>query len=360
MNAALLTGIRQMEIRDVPEPRLEAADSVLLRVDVVGLCGSDLHYFRTGRIGDQVVHFPWRIGHEFAATVLEVGSAVDSVAVGDRVAVDPLVVCGRCDQCRSGWPHTCRNQVFMGCPGQLEGCLTERVVLPASCCFTIPERMTAEQAALVEPFSICLHAQRLAGQSDGAAIAILGAGPMGLGVLAAVRAAWRATTYVTDLLEERLAVARRLGADRSVNALEENVPAALLAEHPGGLDCVFECAGQQETLDQAAELLGPRGTMVIVGIPETDRIVLPMDAIRRKELRIQNVRRQNHCMEPAIRMLAGGGQLETLVTHRFPLARTQEAFDLAAGYRDGAIKVMVYPNEAQSDDPQAARTGADA
>ena len=134
MKAAYLTGIEEVQIREAPEPRLEKPDEVKLQVEAVGVCGSDMHYYRTGRIGDQVVKFPFPVGHEFSAKVMEVGEAVANVAPGDRVAIDPLIACGRCDQCQAGREHTCRNQAFMGCPGQADGALVEYVVLPGRCC----------------------------------------------------------------------------------------------------------------------------------------------------------------------------------------------------------------------------------
>ena len=135
MKAAFLTGICKIELGDVPSPTIQNETDVLLDVEVVGLCGSDMHYYRTGRIGEMVVEYPFITGHEFAGRVLEVGPAVTNVKVGQRVAVDPLMWCGRCDQCLSGREHTCRNQKFLGCPGQSPGCLCERIVMPAQSCF---------------------------------------------------------------------------------------------------------------------------------------------------------------------------------------------------------------------------------
>jgi L-iditol 2-dehydrogenase len=347
MKAAYLTGIRSIEIREIDPPALGGDDEVLLRVGVVGVCGSDLHYYRTGHIGDQGVRFPWRLGHEFGATVEQAGSAVKNVAAGDRVAVDPLIACGTCDQCRSGRAHTCRNQVFMGCPGQLEGCLAEYLVMPAKCCYRLGEKLTLIDAALSEPFSICLHAQRLARLADGMNVAVLGAGPMGLGVTAAIKANASCRLCQTDLLDERLAVARKMGADWTGNAADAGeVMDALAAQAPGGMDRVFECAGQQATLEAAAELLAPGGLLVIVGIPETDWIRLPMDSLRRKELSIQNVRRQNDCVADALEAMAAGQvDLSPLVTHHFDLGQTQEAFERVAEYRDGVVKAMIHLDE---------------
>jgi len=343
MKAAFLTGIRQLEICETPEPKLTNRGDVLLRIGTVGVCGSDVHYYTAGRIGPQVVKYPWRAGHECAGTVIEVGPEVASLQVGQRVAVDPLVSCGQCDQCRQRRPHTCRNQLFLGCPGQLPGALAEHLVMRAECCYPIPDSMTLVQAVVVEPLAIGLYAQQTARMSPGAKIAILGVGPIGQCVLLACRAAGECTTYVTDLLDARLAVARRCGANWTGNPTHEDVVAVLKQLAPLGMDFVFECAGQQETLDQAVELLKPGGTLLIVGIPEPDRVNFSIHLLRRKELRIENVRRQNQCMAPAIELVARGAlNLDQLVTHHFPLMETKTAFDLVAGYRDGVVKAIIH------------------
>jgi L-iditol 2-dehydrogenase len=343
MRAAFLTGIGKIELGERPEPKLATPRDVLLEVAAVGVCGSDLHYYRAGGIGAQVVSFPWVIGHECVAKILEVGTEVQHLKVGQLVALDPLIACGQCDQCRMGREHTCRDQVFLGCPGQLPGALSEYLVMPAKCCYPLPDSMNLAQAVMIEPFSICLYAQRMARAQRGAKIAILGSGPIGLCVLLALRAEGECTIYATDLIPERLAVARRCGAAWVGNPRQEDVVASLGKLEPLGMDFVFECAGQQETLDQGVELLKPGGTLLMVGITEGSRISFNFDLLRRKELRLENVRRQNRCMAPAIELIArGAANVGQLVTHHFPLAETQKAFDLAAGYRDGVIKAVIH------------------
>ncbi len=343
MKAAFLTGLRRIEIRDTPEPRLANPRDVLLRVGAVGICGSDTHYYRCGRIGSQVVEFPWIVGHECAGTVVEIGAAVKELKPGQRVAVDPLVSCRDCDQCRSGRFNTCRKQHFLGCPGQLPGALAESLVMPADCCTPIPDSMTLVQAAVTEPFSIGLYAQQVARLQPGAKLAILGCGPIGLCVLLACRAAGAYTIYATDLIDERLDVARHCGANWIGNPKRRDVVAAIRDLEPLGVDYVFECAGQQETLDQAVELLKPGGTLLIAGIPEADRVSFRIHLLRRKELRIENVRRQNQCMAPAVELVARGAvNLDQLVTHHFQLAEAAAAFELVADYRDGVVKAIVH------------------
>jgi L-iditol 2-dehydrogenase len=342
MKAAFLTGIRSLEIREIPEPEPAKSTDVILQIDAVGVCGSDIHYYKMGRIGPQAVEFPLTIGHECAGTVVSAGDAVKTVRVGQRVAVDPLISCGQCDQCLAGRPHTCRNQSFLGCPGQAPGALVEHLALPAKCCFPVPDCMSAAQAAMVEPLSIGLHAQHLAQNWPGATIGILGAGPIGCCVLLACREAGECTTYVIDLLDHRLELARACGADWTGNPNSTNVGSVISQLEPSGLDIVFECAGQQETLDLALELLKPGGTLLVVGIPEVDRISFDIHLLRRKELSLKNVRRQNNCIEPAISLISSCEvNVDPLITHRFPLTEAKKALDLLVNYSDGLMKAII-------------------
>jgi L-iditol 2-dehydrogenase len=343
MKAAFLSGLRQMEIGEAPEPQLTGPRDVLLRVEAVGVCGSDVHYYKTGRIGAAVVNYPFVMGHEFAGTIEKTGAEVRGLQPGQRVAIDPLVACGHCDQCRAGRPNTCRNQRFMGQPGELAGSLAEYLVLPEDCCYPVPDSMTEGQAAMIEPLSIGVHAQRLAQMEAGATIAILGSGPIGLSVLLACRAAADCTAYTTDLIDRRLAMAAQQGARWTGNPKQTDVVKAIGEAEPAGVDFVFECAGEQGTLNQAVDLLKPGGTLVIVGIPEFDEVSFPVHTLRRKELIIKNVRRQNHCMAPAIDLVSSGRiNVDPLMTHHFPLRETGAAFDLVSGYRDGVIKAMIH------------------
>jgi L-iditol 2-dehydrogenase len=265
------------------------------------------------------------------------------VKPGDRIFIEPASSCGECDQCRAGRPHTCRAVGFLGTPGQGDGALAELVVVPEESCVAIGGGTSLERAALAEPFSIGVYAVRLYGPAIAAkTIAILGSGPIGLSVLAAARAAGAARAYVTDRIDERLDIARAAGADWTGNPDTTDVVADILAREPLQVDAVFECCGQQQAIDQSVELLKPGGTLVLVGIPEVDRISLNIDLARRKEIVLRNVRRQNGAVPEALMLLESGmADLDFMITHRFPLARAAEAFDLVAGYHDGVIKAMI-------------------
>jgi L-iditol 2-dehydrogenase len=342
MKAVYLTGLRKMELRQQPAPCLAGPRDVLLRIDTLGVCGSDIHYFTQGKIGTQGVEFPHILGHEFAAKVVEVGPEVKGLQPGQRVAVDPLVPCGKCDQCRTGRKHTCRDQKFLGNPGQLPGALVEYMTLPAACCVPVPDSLSDDQTALVEPLSIGVYAAQMAQLAPGARIGIIGSGPIGLCTLLAARALEQATVYVTELVDERRAVASACGAHWTGNPRQEDVVAAIRRLEPLGLDAVFECAGEQDAIDQGLELLKPGGALLIIGIPEVDRISFNINLARRDELRILNVRRQNECVEQAIELIANGRiDVRPLITHHFPLEETARAFELVSKRTDGVVKAII-------------------
>jgi L-iditol 2-dehydrogenase len=341
MKAVVLAGIRKLEIVELAAPELRYPKEVLLKIIRVGICGSDIHYYTQGRIGDQVVRFPYSIGHECSAVVAEVGKQVTRLKPGDLVVVDPSVSCGVCDQCRIGHYHTCRKVRFLGCPGQMPGCMCDLIVMPEDCCHEA-KGLTAEQAALVEPLTIGYYAVQLSGDLKGKKIGILGSGPIGLSVLLAARVAGASEIYASDRLDYRLDKARGQGASWAGNTDRTDIVADILKQEPSELDVVFECCGQQSAFKQAVKLCKPMGRLVIVGIPDTDQTFFSAHDARRKGLTFINVRRQNECIGPVIDLIDKGGiEPEFMITHRFRLDEAAEAFELLADYRDGIIKAMV-------------------
>ena len=342
MTAAVLTGIRGMELHELPTPEVTSPKDVKIRVTTVGVCGSDIHYYTTGRIGSQVVQFPYTVGHECAGIVEAVGSQVTRVKPGDQIAVDPAISCFQCDQCLAGRPHTCRRLLFLGCPGQVPGCLSEYLVMPEESCYRLPQDLSLTQAALSEPLAIGVYAVHRSIPMTGAKVGILGSGPIGLCVLANAIADGASAVYVTDKIDARLRVARGAGAAWTGNPEKQDVIGDLAAIEPLGLDVVFECCGKQEAMDQAVKMLKPGGKLMLVGIPEEDRVSFSIDLLRRKEICIQNVRRQEGCVQETLDKMASGRlDVDFLVTHRFPLERVKEAFDLVAAYGDGVVKAMI-------------------
>ncbi len=342
MRAAVLAGVRRMVVREVPDPKVEKDTDVLLKIEKVGVCGSDVHYFETGRIGSQVVQFPFIVGHECAATVAAVGKAVRQVNVGDQVVVEPAVPCHRCDQCNQGRENTCFHMRFLGTPGQGDGCLSEFIVMPEECCLPTRGGITIEQGVLCEPLAIGVYSVKQAHLSQTTDVAILGAGPIGLSCMVCAQAEGVRACYLTEKIDERVETAKKGGATWVGSPREEDVVAAILKQQPLGIDVAFECAGQQETIDQGIELLKPGGKLMLVGIPREDRVSFVIDKIRRKEITIINIRRQNRCTKKAIELVASGKiRPDFMVTHRFKLDQIQDAFELVAGYRDGVVKAMI-------------------
>jgi L-iditol 2-dehydrogenase len=342
MKAMKLTGIRQMEMMEVSTPSILNDRDVLIRMKTLGVCGSDIHYYVSGKIGSQVVKYPFTVGHEGAGQVEAVGEGVTLVKPGDRIAIEPAMPCWECDQCKAGRPHTCRNLLFLGCPGQAEGSLSEFIVMPETSCFKIPDRMTYDEAAISEPLAIGVYAVKQSIPMKGARVGILGFGPIGMSVLLPALAMGAREVYVTDKIDERLRIAEQNGALLTANADTEDVVEKITEKVPELLDVVFECCGQQEAIDHAVELLKPGGKLMIIGIPEFDRWSLPVDKLRHKELCIQSVRRQNEAVQPALDMMASGEiSVSAMATHRFDFKDTREAFDLVAGYKDGVMKAMI-------------------
>ena len=312
---------------------------VLIRMARMGVCGSDVHYYVDGKIGSQIVAFPWTVGHEGAGVVERIGADVTRVKVGDRVALDPAMPCYECDQCLAGRQHTCRKLLFLGCPGQVEGCLAQQIVMPETSVIKVPDSMSFEEAALVEPLSISLYGATLYGDLAGKKVGVLGAGPIGLFAQLVAQSQGAPKVYVTDKIDSRLELARRIGADWVGNVNTLDVVSAIDALEPDQLDVVFECCGQQDAIDQAVRIVKPGGDISLIGIPVPDRISFDISLLRRKEIRIQNVRRQNRCMEPALQLLASGKiQGAELITHRLDFKEADKAFAMVADYKDGVVK----------------------
>lgn len=338
----MLTGIREMEMVEVPAPDLKNSTDVLIRIKTVAVCGSDIHYYVSGKIGSQVVQYPFPVGHECAGVVEKVGEGVTKVRVGDHIAIDPAMPCGDCDQCKSGRPHTCRNLKFLGCPGQADGCLSEFIVMPEHSCFPVTDKLSFDDAAISEPLAIGVYAVNRSIAMQGASVGILGYGPIGMSVHLSAVAKGAKRLYVTDKINGRLQIASQSGASYSGNVDKMDVVREILELEPKGLDVIFECCGKQEAIENAFDLLKPGGVLMQIGIPEFDRWSFPVDKGRHKEITIKNVRRQNGAVEETLELLGSGAvNVSKMVTHRFSFADSKKAFDLVASYGDGVMKAMI-------------------
>ncbi len=343
MKSLKLVGLEQFRFMDVPDPEIVHPDDVLIRMRRVGICGSDVHYYNTGRIGSQVVNYPFAVGHEGAGTVVKTGFAVHDLPPGTDIAIEPGISCGTCDQCLAGRPHTCRKLVYLGCPGQLEGCLCDYLVMPRRCCFPLPPNVSLEEGALVEPLSIGVYAVKRSVPMKGMRIGVFGCGPIGLSVILPALAQGADRVYAFDKIDSRLKVAEKAGACAGLNPDRCDPVAEVKKREPLLLDVLFECCGDQPALDQCVSLVKPGGKIMLIGIPtKFTRFQFDVDSMRRKEICVQNIRRQNGCVQPAIDMIADGSvNAKLMITHRFPFSGTPDAFRMVADYSDGVVKAMV-------------------
>jgi len=345
MRAVVLTAPRQMHLEERPVPTI-ADDEVLVRVEAVGVCGSDVHYWRDGRIGDRVVTQPLVLGHEFAGRVAEVGSAVRGWRPGDRVAVDPTVPCGRCHFCRQGLVHVCPQVNFSGTP-PTDGGYAEFFAAGPANLHRLPGEVSFAEGAMVEPLAVAVHAVGLARIQPGESAVVLGAGCIGLTVLQVARDRGAQVVLLSEPLPARRALAGKLGAEEVIDP-QVSDPVERARELTDGLgpDVVFECAGALETPQHALDICRARGRVVWVGIPPGDTVPLNIHEARRKELSILMARRFLATYPQAIEMVGSGRvDVASLVTHRFGLAETEAAFVLVDTYGDGVVKALIEPQQ---------------
>lgn len=316
---------------DRPAP-VPGPGQVLIRVTAVGVCGSDVHYWARGAIGPFVVRGPLILGHEAAGEVVALGTGVTQLQVGDRVAMEPGVPCGRCPQCRSGRYNLCPDVVFWATP-PVDGTFCEYVVHPAPFCFRLPPGCSDEAGALAEPLSTGVHAVRRGRVGLGARVVVTGLGPIGLMAAMAAFSAGASTVFGIDPVPGRRALAATIG----VTGLSPVDPA------PDGLDIAIECSGAASAIAACCAALRPGGALVQVGMG-TPEVTLPLTRMQVAEIDVLPVFRYADTYPAAIALIASGrAPVERLITHRFPMRRVQEAFELAHDPTQGSIKVMVDP-----------------
>ena len=341
MKAVKWFGPRDMRLVEVDMPALEPHQA-LVRVESVGICGSDLHYYVDGRIGGTVITSPLILGHEFAGIVESVGAVADPALIGTRVAVEPGIPCLKCEWCQSGHYNVCPGMVFPGGP-PYDGVLCEYVAIHAAFCFPVPEALGPAQAAMIEPLAVALHTVELGQVRPGETAAVLGLGPVGLMTAQVAKRAGIQTLYGTDLLDYRVETGRRWGVDFAFNAAVSDTVDTILRETGGrGVDVAFDMARSSETPGLACRVVRPAGRCVFTGISGAEYDPLPVNAARRKELTVRWCRRFLHNYPRAIALAASGKvDVASLITHSFPLEQTREAFELVAASADNVLKVSI-------------------
>ncbi len=319
----------RMEDRPVPEP---GPREVLVEVAAVGVCGSDVHYYEHGRIGPYVVTAPLVLGHESAGRVVALGPGAERHAVGDRVTLEPGVPCARCRECRAGRYNLCRDVRFFATP-PIDGAFARFVVTHEDFAFALPDVVSDDAGALMEPLSVGIWACRKAGVSPGDRVLVTGAGPIGLLAMQTALAFGATEVTVTDVSPPRLDLARRTGATRALAAGDE----------VGEVDALIECSGHPAALGAGIAAVRPAGTAVVVGMGPSAEATVPLSLIQNRELWLTGTFRYANTYPTAIALVSEGRvDLDAIVTGHFELDDTEEA--LRAGRSDPAsVKAVVVP-----------------
>ncbi|MFF2481029.1 NAD(P)-dependent alcohol dehydrogenase [Paenibacillus sp. NPDC058071] len=345
MEAAVLNKPLDIEMKTIPIP-VPKEDEALIRVHCIGVCGSDVHYYEHGRIGRYVVEQPIILGHELAGEVVQVGASVSNIAVGDRVAVEPGVTCGRCEACKSGRYNLCPDVVFMATP-PVDGAWAEYVAVRSDFLFKLPDAMTYEQGALLEPLSVGLHAMNRARVTPSDRILVTGLGPIGLLAVQAAQMFGVSEIYATDVVPFRQELAKEMGVTHVIDPLHEDVTQRIHELTEGrGITVVIESSGNASALSNAVKTVNRGGRIVLVGLSASSEVPLDVNAIVDGELDVLGLFRYANTYPAAIQALSRSNiDIEKVITHKYPLSETKAAVEAARTQKDSAIKVMIYPGQ---------------
>ncbi len=341
MKTAVMTALRKLEFeeRDIPVP---GADEVLVKIEYVGVCGSGLHFFEAGHIGDCTVTFPFVLGHEAAGTVVETGADVKHLKAGDRVALEPGKTCGKCEFCKTGRYNLCSQVEFFATP-PYDGVLQEYAVHRADLCFKLPEEVDTLSGAMIEPLAVGFHAVNQGNARPGQKAVIMGAGCIGLVTLMALKSYGISQVYVVDVLEKRLEKAKELGAAEVINGRETDAVKRLMElTDQEGCDIAFEAAGTQITACQAIRAVKKGASVVLVGYSSSGEMTLPMSLVLDKEIRLQSVFRYRHIYPMAIQAVADGrADVKKIVTNLYDFDQVQRGLDQCIEDKADIVKAAI-------------------
>ncbi len=341
MIVAVMEGIGKMGYtkRPIPTPK---ANEVLVKLEYVGICGSDMHYYESGAIGDYVVKPPFVLGHEPGGVVVEVGADVKHLKVGDRVALEPGKTCGHCEFCKTGRYNLCPDVVFFATP-PVDGVFQEYVAHEAALCFKLPDNVSTLEGALIEPLAVGFHAANQGGAHAGQTAVVMGAGCIGLVTMMALKAEGVSKVYVVDIMQKRLDKALELGADGVINGKEQDAVKALLEKTGGqGCDLAIETAGTEFTTRQCIQMTKKGATIVLVGYSKSGELTLPISLALDKELTFKTVFRYRHIYPMAIEAVAAGKvNLKGIVTNIFDFDDIQNAMDQSIADKANIVKAVV-------------------
>ncbi len=341
MKVAVMTEIGKMAFveRDIPQIQ---DNEVLVKMEYCGICGSDLHYYESGAIGDFIVKPPFVLGHEAGGIVVEKGKDVHHLEIGDKVALEPGRTCGHCEFCKSGRYNLCPDVIFFATP-PVDGVFQEYVAHEAGLCFKLPDQMTTMEGGLIEPLAVGFHAANQGGAHLGQIAVVYGSGCIGLTSMMALKAEGVTKVYVVDVMENRLQKALELGADGVINGKTQDVVAAIKELTNGaGADLQIETAGAEITTRQAIMAAKKGSTIVLVGYSKTGEMTLPLSIALDKELTIKTIFRYRNIYPMAIDAVASGKvDIKSIVSDVFSFDQVQEAMDKSIHNKAEIIKAVI-------------------
>lgn len=343
MKVAELVAPGKFQLVDQPV-REPAPGEVQVRVHSVGVCGSDLHNFLEGSVGDTPSSYPMVLGHEPAGTVARIGAGLTGWQPGDRVAIEPAVYCYHCEFCRAGRHNVCAHIRFMSMPGD-PGFFREYVTVPAANLLPLPESLGLREATLFEPLAVVLHSMEFARPQPGETAAVFGAGPIGLLTVAVLKILGAGRVWAVEPVEHRRALATAAGADATLDPSAAEPALTILRETGNrGVDVAIDCAARGESMNQCLRATRNAGRVVVTGIPSEIRVPLEFHVMRRKELAVFNVRRSNHESHQALELLREQPhRFAHMITHVRSLGGVEAGFQMLAAYANGVGKLVIEP-----------------
>lgn len=341
MKVCVLTGKEQLEWieREIPQP---GKGELQIKLSYVGICGSDLHFYEEGRLANWTLNGPLALGHEPGGTVTAIGEGVEGFEIGDKVSIEPAVPCGFCEECRSGHYNLCKNIKMLAIPGERDGVNAEYCVHDASMCYKLPENMDELDGAMIEPLAVGMHATELSNAKVGETAVVLGSGCIGLCTIMSLKARGVSEIYVADVMDKRLEKALEVGATKVFNSRRESIEEFVKALPGGGVDQVYECAGNRVTTLLTCKLIRRAGKVTLVGVSPEPVLELDIATLNEMEGTIYSVYRYRNMWPKAITAVSSGLiPVRSIVSHEFDFKDCVEAIGYSLNHKDEVIKGVI-------------------
>ena len=340
MKAAILEKAKKIIVKDIPKPRY-SDDTVLVKIKEVGLCGSDIHFYNDGRIGDFIIEKPLILGHESSGIIEEVGKNVKNINIGDRVTIEPGVPCYKCYYCKTGRYNLCKDIQFMAVP-HCDGAFREYIEYDPNFLFKISDHVSYTEGALAEPLSVAYFAVSKTGLRPIDTVCILGAGPIGLAILEMCKIAGTSKIFISDINDFRLSIAKQHQATFIINPLKEDIINVVYDNTNGeGVDIAIEAAGVEQTIFQSLKIVRSGGKVVWVSVGK-EKITIPYQEVIFREIAIEGINRYANSYEPVVKLLEEKRfDFESYITRRYKLDDIEEAFRFANNPKEKKVKIII-------------------